>query len=289
MKAERRHELQTNALAQWLSQAPEFFRKHGSKLLTLVIVVLLVLVVLKYTRSKARERDEVAAAKLANAQDIIQALERRPASAYPGKGAKSLEAAEEAKKYIQEVLAEAGDKNLLVRAQLTLGDYYWAAANYPERDPVAAMEDLKLAEQAYRRVLAEPGDDPMSSARAHLAMAAIAENQGYALSQQTPPPKDNPHWDQAEQHYKAVMDDGRVPEVLRKQGEEARKRLPELRKPLVIAPATARHITAGPATDATMGPVRPTSRSTTATTAPSGTRPATATKPASRPGTRPIP
>src|SRR5665213_2899805 len=60
MKAERRHELKTNALAKNLEQAPEFFQKHGSQLLLgLVLCLLAFILVRNHYADKTRRAAEV--------------------------------------------------------------------------------------------------------------------------------------------------------------------------------------------------------------------------------------
>jgi hypothetical protein len=44
MKAQRRHELKTNTLAQQLERLPFTLREHGGKILLAVIAVLLIIV-----------------------------------------------------------------------------------------------------------------------------------------------------------------------------------------------------------------------------------------------------
>jgi hypothetical protein len=61
MKAERRHELKTNALAKNLEQAPEFFKKHGSTLiLGLALCLLASIFIRNHFADKARKAKEVA-------------------------------------------------------------------------------------------------------------------------------------------------------------------------------------------------------------------------------------
>ena len=56
MKAERRHELQTNSLAQWLWwKAPEVWAKHGSKILLGVVLVALGVVLVIRMKNKPIE------------------------------------------------------------------------------------------------------------------------------------------------------------------------------------------------------------------------------------------
>ena len=57
MKAEERHRLKTNELAESLQHLPEYLRKHGSKILTWVIVGLIVVVSVSwYFRSRKGSR-----------------------------------------------------------------------------------------------------------------------------------------------------------------------------------------------------------------------------------------
>jgi len=56
MKAERRHELQTNTLALWLRwRAPEIWAKFGTHILLGVIIVLLAVVLVRHLMNKPVE------------------------------------------------------------------------------------------------------------------------------------------------------------------------------------------------------------------------------------------
>jgi len=59
MRAEERHKLKTNELAESLSELPEFFRQHGNKILTGVIIVLVVVLGFFWWRNaQASAREE---------------------------------------------------------------------------------------------------------------------------------------------------------------------------------------------------------------------------------------
>ena len=61
MKAQRRHELQTNTLAERLSNLPEFWNKHGTKVLLVLVAIALVIVLIRYRISSARQATLTAA------------------------------------------------------------------------------------------------------------------------------------------------------------------------------------------------------------------------------------
>src|SRR5688500_5305501 len=101
MKAERRHELQTNTLALWLRyRAPDLWQKYGTYILLGVVVVALLAVIIHTRMQKPRLDAERAAAHLANAREVIGQLRS-------GQVAK-LEDARQARNFIKQAMEASG-------------------------------------------------------------------------------------------------------------------------------------------------------------------------------------
>ena len=82
MKAERRHELQTNTLALWLRwKAPDLWAKYGTHILLGVIIILLGIVVIRHLINKPTEEANRAAELLTSfrvGQRCFVAINSRP-------------------------------------------------------------------------------------------------------------------------------------------------------------------------------------------------------------------
>jgi hypothetical protein len=277
MKAQRRHELQSNTLALWLAQAPDFFRKHGSRMLTGVLVVLLVLVVLRVYRARAQKTAAEARERLTVAEQVIQAVAQRP------QGVSKLpvgpEEAASARKDIERVLQVAKDPKLIARAWVALGDSYWAVANYPDQPQQTVDESLRKAEEAYRMVMGdELKSQTLESVSARFGLAAVAENRAFALDQSGASRDAEAQWAAAREHYQAIIADAKAPKPLAEYARQRLARLEQLQQPIRIAPPRPR-ATMPTTADSIMGPLPPVPP--LPTTGPA-TRPLT-TRPATRP------
>ena len=84
MKAERRHDLKTNALARGIENAPQMWREHGNKLMLLLIAVLLVIILVRYRMAESALRDKTAKDALSKAEAELAELQELPFSRTPG-------------------------------------------------------------------------------------------------------------------------------------------------------------------------------------------------------------
>jgi hypothetical protein len=126
-------------------------------------------------------------------------------------------------------------------------------------------EYLALATAAYQEVLSKYPDRPMSDIAAHFGLAAIAEN--------------GQKWDEAAEHYKAILDNPESSPAIKQFAAQRREQLATLKQPalLVKAPTTPLILTTQPATTQSSLPLP---AKTLATTRPS-------TQPSAAPATRP--
>lgn len=236
MKSERRHELETNQLAQSLANLPEMMRLYGSRILLAVTLVILVAVFV-YTRiSSSRAAAVEAVNTLAYSRERLASLRHFEPLA--------LNAPEDRRdtfrSYVQDVndaldvvVRNTDDPKLLAEALVARGDLNWLIATYPELPeattrPALQLHDnrqapLNIAFESYSNVLnAYPNQDmPVLSAR--FGLAAIAENRG--------------DWDTARSHYQAVADNDRFPESFRAEARNRIEQLDEVSQPILVVDA----------------------------------------------------
>lgn len=234
MKSERRHELETNQLAQALAYLPELMRLYGNRiLLALVLIALLVAVIgmrVHFNRKAAAE----AVNALAFARERLASLQGFQPLAYANPEDRQTtyrQYVQEISDALEQVVRSVDDPVLLADALVARGDLNWTMASYPEqpeattRPSLALQEDregpLAVAKQAYEDVLRHYPDNTMAVLSARFGLAAIAENAG--------------DWAAAEQHYQAIVSNQKFHEAFRKQAEQRLKTLDDIRQPVFIA------------------------------------------------------
>jgi hypothetical protein len=257
MKAERRHELQTNTLAKAMTRAPEAWQKYGGRVLFLLAAAILAFVLVRYRIQTSRAAEESAQQNLSVARTLIQELSNFDTlRAQPQQltilredAARSLDASAEG----------SDDPRTLAEILIARGDLYWTLASIPQapatqpttapaasqRSPEQLLDD---AAKSYQAVLDQYADQTPSAVAARFGLAAIAENRE--------------QWDVARQHYEAVQNASAAAEVYREQSKRRIELLPELQKPILIVEPT-------PATQPATQAVAATQPTTAPTTSPS--------------------
>ena len=235
MKSERRHELQTNSLAQALSHAPEFFRAHGSKVLLVVIVILLASLLLYQRSRKGEEQLQVGWLNISNARSMLNVLStsvdsrETPANLFQMRR----QMVDNINGSLNSILASS-DRHIAAEAHLLRCYLNWALANLPEipqaatqpslKLPGTSSEYLKLAEESYRRILSSYSDQTSSVVSAQLGLAAIAENRH--------------DWDAATKIYQAIQGDPNILTAYKTLAERRLEALETIRQPVYLAPTT---------------------------------------------------
>jgi hypothetical protein len=297
MKAERRHELQTNSLALWLRwRLPELWKQHGTKVLIGLIALVALFWFIRWRINAPKKAYAQAQTLLQKAEDSVLNLRFSPR-------------ASESKEFIQSVKAGAlpatvrsamdlSDKPYIVAlGNAILGDYYWELALHrisPDgttRPADAEMNDsvLKDAEAAYQKALAAKTDQPDLAARAHIGLGVIYETIAFhdQINKKAGPSSEwvaRPDFASAREQFKAVVDDSQAPAVLKAHAEAHLKVLDQLQKPLLVAGIKAPE----PPAPAPVSPgATPTTATTTAVPTTSPASPAPALAPAPRPTTVP--
>lgn len=271
MKAERRHELKTNALARGIENLPQLWRQHGNKLLLVLIGIMLIIIVFRYRLTESAQREANAKSALTKAEAEIAELRGIPYWLYGTEDAiVSLfsQQAGFAEDDVNEALKSADDPQLRAQAYVARGDlnYMWAgfptlpgAATRPSLAPPHSREMyLNNAETAYNEVLKAPlSANRQALWSARLGLAYVGE--------------DRADWDAAKRNYESVINDSGAPPSIQKYAKDREDQLAELsRKRFEGAPMTE---PVSPASTAPsfFGPVAPPTQPST--TLPS-TRPA---------------
>ena len=279
MKAERRHELQTNTLAQALAGAPAWWQKYGGRVLFLLVALVLAIVLIRYRIQSGRQAEQAARENLSVARSLINDLDNFNAlSAQPDQ---LTIVREDATRALEAATSGSEDPATLAEILIARGDLYWTLASVPtaaatqpatqaaepQRSPAELIEE---AARAYQGVLDLYPEQTQSAIAARFGLAAIAEDRG--------------NWDQAKGHYEAVANDTAVAQAYRSHATRRLEQLPELSKPILItqpSPATqpttqiAAAATTNPAAAVLAAePVEPDPRPTTAPTTAPATAPA---------------
>jgi predicted negative regulator of RcsB-dependent stress response len=275
MKAERRHELKTNALARGLEGVPDYWREYGSRILLVVLVAAIVFLLVRYWNDKKATDARLVAESVETASTSLQELQQLPAQAFARPASAIAEDREklrqQADQAINTILNTTKDPKMLVAAYRDRGDLNWALANFPETPGSTTLPSsqqltnrdafLDQAKASYEKVLTPAYNASAENVfAARMGLAAIAENQG--------------KWDEAKSQYQAIADAANMPASFK---ELAGKRLSNLTKYqtsalLVPPPEVAPLATTAPATSTS----QPTaSSSVTPETSPASSQPTT--------------
>jgi tetratricopeptide (TPR) repeat protein len=245
-------------LARGLEHLPEVSRRHGSKILFVILALLVVTFLLRQRITATREASERAAYALNEVRgairDLDSAAERvgRPEQ-LAGILQQVSTSGEEA---IRQVLESTDNPALLAEAQLARGDLNWQLATFPDIPGATTRPELQLtrtdeqllqaAADSYQAVV-DNGSAPRGTVvTARLSLAAVAENRG--------------QWDKAREHYQKVIDDTQAPKPLKDLAVQRLQALEEIKNPPLIG---------RPATDEAEPGTRPATSTTPVTTPPS--------------------
>ena len=279
MKAERRHELKTNALARGLTDFPDFWREYGSRILLAVVVGLLVYLGVKYWGDRKANNARRVVDALQTLQTVNSDLEIQPRQ-YSRQNSERLHherqvLRQEADSAVNTLLDLAKDSRTRANAYLGKGEVDWKLANLPalpgadtepslEVKPEERDRLLNDARTAYEEAIRE-SSDAYTVLEARLGLAAIAENLG--------------QWDKARQQYELLANSAEMPPALKQYTAARIADLPQYEKPVLIGPPPLPVEMPGASTQAATQLFGQTSSQPT-------TEPTATTTPASQPASR---
>lgn len=235
MKAQRRHDLETNSLAKVLTQTPEFLRRHGAKVLLGVIIVVLGIILLRQRSNLAEQQVNLGWADITTAQQAIAELHRVPTMGYElaQEYNTRVSLVDTATRAVKAALA-SDNPHLVAQALVTQGDLYWTLANLP---PIAAAttrpnvgmdstpaEYLEKADASYQKVLQSHKDQLLPVVSARLGLAAIAENRR--------------DWAAAKSIYETIVKDPGALASFKAQAQFRLEHMGDVDRPMYIAPST---------------------------------------------------
>ena len=200
MKAEERHKLKSNELADSIKELSEFFNRHSAKLLTGVIVILiLAAAVLWRQKNKAESQYE----RIYLLQNLIaqsnqlqyraaQQARVQPEENTTGEFLYNVEpqAGLLAELAQMEIGSPVGITALLQQAQNLRSQLLYSDRTMSEQEQ---LDLSRRTEVIYKRVIDECPEQAVVTATARLGLALLAEDRG--------------QWDQAKQIYETIADD----------------------------------------------------------------------------------
>lgn len=244
MKAERRHELQTNTLAKTLADVPLYLRFHFGKILLGLLLGALLVLLIRHRMAAGRVRGLEAINGLTEARRLVSQLPLLDL-AEPDLAQRASErkrAASEAEGLLDQLFQETQDPDdsaLRAEAYVARGDLFWALANLPPipgaatqptlQLPQTADQYLKQSEDAYQQVLRDYRDRTLSALTAMFGLAAVAENRG--------------EYDAAAAQYEAITKHPNVTDISKSLAAQRREYLSRLREPLFTGTVTSQPTT----------------------------------------------
>jgi hypothetical protein len=229
MKAQRRHELKTNTLAEAMAHLPNTrMRSFVSTTLTILIAALVGLLI-RYRLNAGEERLDRARDNLAVVREEINQIRQMQAQladpSQPG------ELFVDITSRLDAVLSDSGSDSLLAaEALVARGDADWAMASVAASTTQPSLNQqspdtlLASAESAYQQVLSTYPQEHFSVCSAHLGLAAIDENRQ--------------DWAKARQEYQAVLDEPQAGDVLQGLARNRLASVDQLEHPPVIVAAS---------------------------------------------------
>jgi predicted negative regulator of RcsB-dependent stress response len=246
MRAEERHKLKTNELAESLSELPEYFRKHGNKILTGGIVVLVVVLGFFWWRNaQANTRME----NIATLNDLLaqknqmQALTAQKAQLEKNANDSSLPYdATTLAGALQTVAEKASGSSTAMIAMQEQAEALRSQLLYSSL-PITDEQRKNLCTQAegiYEQMKREFPNSHVAYGSANLGLGLLAEEQG--------------NWDKAREIYNQMVADGQsrlAGTMFPVQAQIRLKKIDEISKPIefplpAIAPAASSEPAAAP-------------------------------------------
>jgi hypothetical protein len=193
MKSERRHELGTNELADWLANFPEWWEQNGRTvgIVAVVVIVIAAVAYFAFVRTAAEERrqGEELNQLLAGFEAYKTQMARSP-EARAQLGSQMVLLASQFRTFAE----TAENPNAAAFALITSAEVIRSSSHYAVgTDPEAETKDLKSAGEACLRAIGKVKDNPSLLASAKLQLGLCQESLG--------------QFDDAKKTYKEVVDD----------------------------------------------------------------------------------
>ena len=295
MKAERRHELKTNALAQKIVSVPDYTRKYAGRAAVVVALVVVIGYILYRRSNAAATAHSNALMALSEARRDLDGVRRQPGGPLDSTFMLAIRSSyENGKALVNDVIGDTDDPKMLAQATLTSGDLALALYQVPVLPGATTNEALRPAASAtpesllndataaYQKIVDKYNDQPLILAGAQMGLATVAEEKR--------------EFDKAKDNYTKVIKNEAVPASVRSLAQARLDTLKNIQSPAILGDAnmpyeklatTRKSATRSTTTSApTSGPT-----TTAPTTKPTMVKPAVvvpATKPTTAPSTKSI-
>ena len=241
MKAERRHELQTNSLALWLRwRLPQIWQQHGTKILLGLILVALMILVIRWRLNAPKLAYTRAEQALSQADQIM--IRIRSGDTAHETDALKLVKSGQLPALVKNALDESDKPLIQARSYNLLGDYYYSlairrispddATTRPFQTDVSDKV-LQQAKENYDKALEVKTDQPDLSARAHIGLGVIAISRAFQLSVEKQK-WDNEQWRIAREQFEAVANDTKAPMVFQEYAKGYLRAIKEAQNPVLV-------------------------------------------------------
>jgi hypothetical protein len=241
MKADRRHELQTNSLALWFTlKLPEIWQQYGSHILVGLILAVAAFWVIRWRMQAPIIAREQASQLLSQVEGDLEAAANYRISVASLSNNPTI---------IGEAINLSEDKDIRALAYILLGEYHWLSVNMPNglstSRPTSSLiaESYQRAETAFTTAIKSGTEQPQYLARAYFGRAKVAEQRAFdqALAGAATRPVENPLWAQAKADYEAVVNNPNIFQPIRDQAQDRIRLLEMMQQPVWIveeAPTT---------------------------------------------------
>jgi hypothetical protein len=230
MKAQRRHELKTNTLAEAMAHLPNSGLRSAVTSILIVLAGVLIGLLIRFRISSGQDQAARAGDNLAVVREEIDELKQLAGHGVDPSQPEVLY--KDIDSRLDSVLADAGSgyPQLAAEALVARGDANWNYAGFlnSTTQPSAAgrvpSDLLSAAESAYQQVLSTYPKQELSATTARFALAAIDENRH--------------DWDGARRQYQSIIDDASAGQAFHDMATQDLSAVDQLQHPPVIAAAT---------------------------------------------------
>ncbi len=178
MKSERRHELGTNELAQWLANLPKFIENNRKTIIYIAVLIVIIAVysVYYYTRSDISQADKINAtalfeqlniSKARSAQSLTQGIDTSDTILLTGQS-------------LEQISTQTSDTKLAALALIKQAEALRSELHYRKTDPEAQTIEFQIsrAEDLYSQAILNAAESPTIKAMANFGLALCAEELG---------------------------------------------------------------------------------------------------------------
>jgi len=261
----KKSDLKELDLATGVDKIPEFWNRHGNKVLIVITIAALSYALFTFRRNTSESARINAETNLATARELLVNLRSPQLFAIRPEDYANIrrDVLREGTTRMGEVLTQSSDPNYRSQALILQGDLYYTVAMLPEMEESTTRPALKLeqtsdqllesARTSYQDVVDRFADKKQAFGSAKLGLAAIAENTA--------------KFDDAKVIYQAISDDATLSTSVRNVAKQRLAILPNLSRPMRLAKSSTQPAatpttnpdttTIAPATLPTTAPAQP--------------------------------